>query len=102
MLSNMICTWPLIMSVSAGFEPRYGTCVIFTPVIAMNNSADRCTEVPLPDDARLTLPGLALAWSMNSCTVLAGTLGCTVITFGTRIRPPTGAMSRMKLNGSFL
>ncbi len=49
------------MSVSAGFEPRYGTCVIFTPVIAMNNSPDRCTDVPLPDDAMLTLPGLALA-----------------------------------------
>ena len=29
-----------MMSVSAGFEPRYGTWVIFAPVISMNNSPD--------------------------------------------------------------
>jgi hypothetical protein len=34
---------------------------------------------------------------MNSGTVLAGTEGCTSMTMGTRIRPATGAMSRMKL-----
>ena len=61
MLSNITSTCPLIMSVSAGAEPRYGTWVIFTPVIAMNNSSDRWIEVPFPDDAMLTLPGLVLA-----------------------------------------
>jgi len=91
-----------MISVSAGFEPRYGTWVILAPVISMNNSPDMCTEVPLPDDAMLTLPGLALTWSMNSLTVFAGTLLFTTITFGTRIKPPTGAISLTKLNDSFL
>jgi hypothetical protein len=32
-----------------------------TPVIALNNSPDRCVDAPLPVDAMLILPGLALA-----------------------------------------
>src|SRR3954451_5360012 len=91
-----------MMSVSAGFEPRYGTWVILAPVISMNSSPDMRTEVPLPDDAMLTLPGLALTWSMISFTFFAGTLLFTTITFGTRIRPPTGAMSLTKLHDRFL
>ena len=39
---------------------------------------------------------------MNSATVLAGNDGVTSITFGVRIRPATGAMSRMKLKLRFL
>ena len=31
------------------------------PVITLNNSPDMCTDVPLPDEAMLILPGLALA-----------------------------------------
>ena len=85
------------MSVSAGAEPRYGTCCIFTPVIAMNSSPERWMVVPLPADAKLTLPGLALAYSMNSATVLAGTEGCTSMTFGPFARPATGTMSSRKL-----
>ena len=61
MLSKITCTWPPSMSVIAGAAPRYGTCCILMPVIAMNISPDRCTEVPLPDEAMFTLPGLALA-----------------------------------------
>src|SRR5881397_2449426 len=38
---------------------------------------------------------------MNSGTVFAGTDGCTSITFGTRMRPATGAMSRTKVKLSF-
>jgi hypothetical protein len=30
------------------------------PVMNLNNSPDRCTEVPLPDEAMLILPGFAL------------------------------------------
>ena len=29
-------------------------------VIALNSSADMCTEVPLPEEAKEILPGLAL------------------------------------------
>src|SRR6185437_12819383 len=40
-LSNINCTCPPIRSVSAGALPLYGTCVISTPVITLNNSPDR-------------------------------------------------------------
>ena len=60
-LSNI--TWTRLVSRSciAGAEPRYGTCCISIPVIALNNSPDMCTDVPLPEEAMLTLPGLAFA-----------------------------------------
>ena len=37
-LSNMTWTCPLMRSVSAGTEPRYGTCSMFTLVIILNIS----------------------------------------------------------------
>ena len=58
-------------------------------------------DVPLPDDAMLILPGLALH-RRNSATVFIGGLVVSTITFGVRTMPATGAMSRTKLNGSFL
>ena len=39
---------------------------------------------------------------MNSATLFTGSELVTSITFGVRIRPATGAMSRTKLNGRFL
>jgi hypothetical protein len=80
----------------------YGTCSIWQPVSDLNNSPERCTEVPLPDDAMLILPGLALQYAMNSATVLAGNDGVTSITLGVRTRPATGAISRMTLKLSSL
>src|SRR4026208_759703 len=59
MLSKITCTWPPSRSVIAGAAPRYGPCCLLAPRIAQNHSPDRCTEVPLPDDAMFTLPGLA-------------------------------------------
>src|SRR5262249_18425098 len=44
----------------------------------------------MPADAMLILPGLALAYAMNSGTVLAGTDGLTSKTNGARIAPATG------------
>src|SRR5215471_2427971 len=38
---------------------------------------------------------------MNSGTVVAGTDGCTTITYDTRMTPLTGAMSRIKLKPRF-
>src|ERR1700682_6278780 len=40
-LSNMICTWPPTRSVSAGELPLYGTCVMSTPAMVLNNSPER-------------------------------------------------------------
>jgi hypothetical protein len=52
---------------------------------------------PLPEDAMLSLPGLALAYAINSGIDLTGTDGFTTTTFGKRIRPATGSTSRRKL-----
>ena len=41
--------------------PRYGTCVISTPAIFLNSSPERWIDVPTPEEAKLSLPGLALA-----------------------------------------
>ncbi|MCY1221688.1 hypothetical protein D9M72_337550 [compost metagenome] len=54
---------------------------------------------PAPGEAKLYLPGLALASAMNSCMVLAGTLGCTANTLGIATTLVTGAKS---LIGSYL
>src|SRR5262249_11339080 len=60
-LSNITCTWPLIRSVSAGAPPRYGTCTMSMPVIILNSSPDTWMVEPAPEDAMLSLPGLAFA-----------------------------------------
>ena len=66
------------------------------PVIILNNSPATCGGVPLPDDAIESLPGLALAYAMNSGTVLAGTDGFTTIMWGSRLMAAIGAMSRIR------
>jgi hypothetical protein len=48
-------------SATIGPEPRYGTCTIVIPVIILNSSAAMFGPVPLPGEAQLILPGLALA-----------------------------------------
>src|SRR6202166_4029931 len=97
MASHITCARPAMRWVSAGAAPRYGTWSMSTPAIILNNSPANCGVVPLPTDAMLILPGLALAYAMNSGTVLAGTEGCTTITMGTSVTPQTGAMSRTRL-----
>ena len=57
-----------------------------TPAIILNSSPARWAVV----DAMLSLPGLALAYAMNSGTVFAATDGWTTITSGTRMMPATG------------
>jgi hypothetical protein len=60
-VANITCTCPAMRSVTAGPAPRYGTCSMLTPVIILNISPLTWTMVPLPDDAMVTLPGLAVA-----------------------------------------
>ena len=59
--SNITCTWPPKRSLSAGDEPRYGPWIISTSAIILNNSPVTWLVDPLPADAMLILPGLALA-----------------------------------------
>src|SRR6218665_456646 len=82
MVSNISCAWPPITSVSAGALPLYGMCVIFTPAIEANSSAARWVDWPLPDDAKLSTPGLALASAMSSVTSFAGRPGGAPVTGG--------------------
>jgi hypothetical protein len=49
----------------------------------------------------LSLPGLALAWAMNSGTVFAGNDGLTSKARVSRLILATGAMSLMNLKLSF-
>ena len=74
-LSKRSWTRPGRRSFIAGAPPRYGTWVILMPAMAIKSSADICGDAPVPDDAKLTLPGLAFTYSMNSATFLAGTDG---------------------------
>ena len=50
-----------------------------------------------PDDAMESFPGLALAWSINSRTVVTGSDGVMIIMLGTRITTPTGVTSSRTL-----
>src|SRR6187455_3653010 len=72
---NITWTWPLARSVSAAGAPLYGTCVQVTPVIERNSSPDRWVMVPVPADATLIAPGLALASAIKSFIVLTGNVG---------------------------
>src|SRR3954463_10562574 len=98
-LSNITCTSPAMSAGSAGPAPLYGTWSMLQPVMLLKSSPERCTDVPLPDEAMFTLPGFALHQLMNSATDFTGSVAGTSITFGVRTIPATGAMSRMKLNG---
>ena len=63
------------------------------PVSILNSSPDMWIVEPLPEDAMLSLPGLALAYAISSGMVLIGSEGFTTTTLGKRIMPATGAMS---------
>ena len=58
---NMTWTCPLSRSVTAAATLRYGTWTILMPVMALNSSPLTWGVLPLPGDAMLILPGLALA-----------------------------------------
>jgi hypothetical protein len=70
---------------------------MLTLVIALNNSPAMWEMLPLPADAMLSFPGLAIAKAINSGTVFPGTDGWVTMTRGSRLILATGAMSRMKL-----
>ena len=60
----------------------------------LNSSPDICSEVPLPDDAKVILPGLALAWAMNSATVRTGSDGGTTMMLASCMMLAIGVVSR--------
>src|SRR5215831_3463422 len=71
-VANIICTCPAITSCSAGAAPLYGTCTMSTLASALNSSPARCAARPWPEEAKLSLPGLALVSAISSLMDLAG------------------------------
>ena len=74
------------------------------PVMLLNSSPARWIEVPLPLDAMFSLPGLALAYLMKSCTlwmfsVLAFSAFIS-ITLGTAATSVIGTKSLIGSKGS--
>src|SRR5438105_14064239 len=50
MLSMARSIWPPIMLLTTSAVLRNGICVILVPVASPNITADRCEEVPFPDE----------------------------------------------------
>src|SRR5438270_8796228 len=59
-LPKVMCTWPPITSITACAPPLYGMCTMSVPVITLNISPERCSEVPTPEDAIGVFARLAL------------------------------------------
>ena len=53
----------------------------------------RCVLLPVPAEAIITVPGLALASAINSCAFLTGNEGCVTSTSGTMDTVEVGAKS---------
>jgi hypothetical protein len=83
-----IITWPPIRSVMAAGPLLYGMLLNVTPAMLASMAEDTSCEVLAL--AALTWPGLALARSMNSLSVLAGTSLFTATISGTEPMKPTG------------
>lgn len=62
-----------------------------TPAMAPNSSAARWVDWPLPDEAKVSLPGVDLASAISSRTLLAGRSGRVTITSGPAVSSDTGA-----------
>ena len=73
--------------------PLYGIKFMSIAASCRNISAHMCEPVPKADDAKLNLPGLALASAINSATSFAFTEGCTSSTSGNCAIRPSGVKS---------
>ena len=74
---------------------------MLTPARSLKSSPIRCGSVPAPTEAMLSLPGLAFATRISSCTVLMPRLGVTTRTFVLVVSRLTGAKSRAGSYGKF-
>ncbi len=70
--------------------PLYGIWLNSVPVLAANSTLVRWSMVPLPDEPKLSLPGLDLSRLRNSCGVFTGVDALTITTSGTVATYATG------------
>jgi hypothetical protein len=66
---------------------------MLVPVIMLKSSPPTCIELPVPELAKLNLPGLAFARAMNCGTLSAATDGWTTSMFGSVATSEIGAKS---------
>src|SRR5262249_60264562 len=93
MLSSARPVGPPIMLFMTSLVLRNGACVISVPVAIWNITEERCDDVPMPEEPKFTLPGLAFRYATSSGTVFAGTFGLTNSRFGSTASSETGARS---------
>ena len=67
-----------------------------------NICPSKCATDPLPEEARFSFPGLALAYATNSLTLLIGKEGLITMTNGKVANEPIGARSFSVSNGMVL
>ena len=92
-LANIMSTSPASSAVVAGAPPLYGTWTTFTPAMTLNISPAMWKPLPLLAEAKLSLPGCALASAISSSTFFAGTAGFTTSTNGPVASMLTGSKS---------
>ena len=92
-VSNSNCTWPLIRSGTAAAPPLYGTCSLSMPVNRLKRSPIRWLIECMPNDAKLVVPGFALAYLTRSASVSGAKAFDATRMNGDRIARPTGARS---------
>jgi hypothetical protein len=92
-----IGVWPATTDWIDGPPPGNGASAKSRLKVSLNNSLERCGVVPMPGEAKVYLPGLALSRSTSSGSVFAGMLGCTNSPLGEVPAMVTGAKS---LSGS--
>ena len=71
-------------------------------VIDLNSSPNRCSGPPVPDEPKVSLPGLSLANAISSFTDLAGNPGWTMSRSCPVVVRLTAAKSSMGSKGSFV
>ena len=82
MFWNEASTWPPSRSEIAGAPPLYGTWMPSVPVCDQNSSAVRWSDEPLPDEAKVVLPGVFFNAASRSAVLLKGEAAGTTSTLG--------------------
>src|SRR4029079_1334954 len=70
-----IGVWPPTTDWIDGPPPGNGASAKSSAKVSLNSSLERCVVVPIPGEAKVYLPGLALSSSTSSFTDFAGMLG---------------------------
>ena len=84
-----------MVSPIASGVPLYGTCCTSMPVAILSFSRLKCVPLPMPAEAKLSLPGFAFAALTKSPSVFQPESGLVISTFGP---PPSSA----RLTKSFI